>query len=400
MTHLHLQVITKHILVVSYVVLGCSYPPMSEIKNQPPKKPDTRLEATKQKADLTMDSYALTASAGKPGQLSLDNAVTEVTQYLQRLPSSSADNDMQRSERYEQLGKQLLQQVEELKKSEKKAYRMADRNFLYNTDVSGEGMYLLHQQMRQHGEQLKSLRSLRGSLLQAFHFSRNDLLACKVKVKPCPEPTQEYEIDSSDEEKLTYSRGELALRRGGWHGLRQGIVEFPRHFYESLQSMLLDKSSTVDKVTDYLLETPDVSGKLAECIDSLEGNEEEKGKEIGKWITTQVLLGISEICQANFIKHVGKAKLIKALLKVIRTKHQQATKKHKLTQKGIQEIGKLASYQEQTAQEVLKLCKDNIQTPAVQQKSYWHKPLAEVANLAARGDKDAQTIVEFLKKGM
>jgi len=219
-----------------------------------------------------------------------------------------------------------------------------------------------------------------------------------VKIKSSNDHTADYEIDSSDEEKLTYSRRELAFRRGGLQGIQQGIIGFPSHFLESLKSMLLDKSSTVDKMTDYLIKSPNVSDKIADYMDSIEGNEEEKGKEIGEWITSQLLVGISEIYQANLIKYIGKIKLIKALLKVVRTKRKQTTKLHKLTQKGLKKMGEqLAIYQDQTAQEVLSLCKNNPPTPAVQHKSYWHKSLSELANLAAKGDEDAKNIVEFLK---
>ncbi len=394
-----MRFITKHILVVSYVLIGCSGPHISEITSPSIKKTDSLIDPANQQPNVDADSYyTSTITCGEPAQLTLDNAVTEVTQYLQELQRVPANYSVQHPDLYQPTGKRLLQQVEELKEAEKWAYRMADRNFLYNTDISPEGMYLLHQQMQNNNGKLRALRDLRSRLLQTFHFSQEELVACKVKIKSSNDRTEDYEIDSSDEEKLTYSRRELALRRGGLQGIQQGILAFPRHFLESLQSMLLDKESTIDKMTDYLIKTPDVSDQLAEYMDSIEGNEEEKGKEIGERITSQILVGISEIYQTYLIKHIGKVKLIKALLKVIRTKRKQSAKKQKLTQKGSKQIGKLIIYQDQSAQEVLKLCKNNPPTPSVQHKSYCRKSLSELANLAAKGDEEAKTILEFLKK--
>jgi hypothetical protein len=400
MNNKYIKFIIKHILVVivSYVLIGCSELELDKITSPSTTKNAPLVNITNQQPHATIGSYTFAVTCNDPAKLTLDNAGTEVTQYLHSLQSIHSDYRAQHQEQYQPTGKRLLQQVEELKKSQKIAYRMADRNFRYNTDVSPEGMYLLYQEMKNHKEQLRSLRDLRGRLLQTFHFSQEELLACHVRIKPSQGLTDDYAIDSSDEEKLTYSRGELALRKGGLQGIQQGILGFPRHFLESLQSMLLDKESTIDKLTDYLIETPDVSDQLAEYMDSIEGNEEEKGKEIGEWITSQLLVGISEIYQANFIKYIGKVKLIKALLKVVRAKHQQVTKTHKLTQKGLKQIEKLVTYKDQSAQEVLQRCGTNLPTPPVKHKSYWNKSLSELANLAAKGDADAKTIVEFLQK--
>jgi hypothetical protein len=398
MKHQYMKFITKPILAISCILIGCADPNIGKIRSPSIKKADASIDPINQQPNVDVDSYqASTITCGEPAQLTLDNAAIEVTQYLEALQRIPFDDRIQHQAQYQPTGKRLLQQLEELKNSQKRSYRMADRNFLY-TDISSEGMSLLLQQMKHHSEHLRSLRDLRKCLLQNFHFSQEELGTCKVKVKPSKDQAADYEIDSSDEEKLTYSRGELALRKGGLQGIQQGILGFPKYFLESLQSMLLDNSSTVDKMADYLMKTPHVSDKIADYMDSIEGNEEEKGKEVGEWITSQLLVGISEIYQANLIKYIGKIKLIKALLKVVRTKRKQATKLHQLTQKGSKKIGKLIAYQNQTAQEMLSLCKNNPPPPSVQHKSYWHKSLSELANLAAKGDEDAKPIVKFLKQ--
>lgn len=399
MNNKYMKCIIKYIVVVSLVLISCADPHLRQITNPSIKKSDRLLDATSQQPEAETH-YVSTVICDEPPQLTLDNAATEVISYLQTFLKISLDSKIQSQEQYKITAKRLLQQIEALKKSQKLGYRMADRNFIYNSDVSGEGMYLLQQEMKYHSAQLKLLRNLRRLLVETFHFSKEELLACKVKIKPANDLTDNQAIDSSDEEKLTYSRGELALRRGGLQGFKQGILRFPSHFLESLRSMLLDHTSTVDKLVEYLIDTSDVSDEVTKYIDSIEGNEEEKGKEIGEWITSQILVGMSEIYQASLIKDISKIKLIKALLKVVKIKYQQATKLPKLTQQGAKQIGQLITYQEQSAQEVATLCQNHPLPPVIKNQGYWRKSLTELANLAAKDDEDAKNIIDFLKKAL
>jgi hypothetical protein len=390
-----MRLLPKPILLSSCILISCADPHIKHIRPYTQKDdPELDLDTVNQQPYVE-GSHDLTLSCDESTQLTLANAVPIVIQYLQDLQKIPAEYRQE----YKHIGKQLLRQVEALKKSQKRACRMADRNFLYNPDISPQGMQLLHEQMKDNSRQLKSLRDLRLELLQNLQFSPEELLACQVKPKPSKDHTQEHEIDSSDEEKLTYSRAELAFRKGGLQGIKQGVENLPYHFLESIKSILLDKTYTVDKMVDYLVETPDVADRIADYMDSIEGNEEEKGKEIGEWITSQILVGVSEICQAQLIKSLSKVKLIKALWKIARASYKKATRTHKLTQMGAKQIGEqLAGYKYQSAQEVLELWENHTSTPPIQHKSYWKKHISELANLAAKGDGDAKTIVEFLKQ--
>jgi len=127
-----MKFITKLILVISCILIGCADPNIGQITSPSTKKTAPSIETTNQQSNVDVESYhTSTITRDEPAQLTLDNSATEVTQYLQALQKIPSDYRIQHQEQYQTTGKRLLQQIEALKKAQKRSYRIADRNFLH-----------------------------------------------------------------------------------------------------------------------------------------------------------------------------------------------------------------------------------------------------------------------------
>jgi len=70
----------------------------------------------------------------------------------------------------------------------------------------------------------------------------------------------------------------------------------------------------------------------------------------------------------------------------------------KLTKKGKQAIGTLDKLKDKSAREALKLRGGNNSATRRGSSDYWDMPLGEIANKAAQGDQQAETVLKLIKQ--
>ena len=155
-----------------------------------------------------------------------------------------------------------------------------------------------------------------------------------------------------------------------------------------------------------------------EQLDSDQGLEEQRALskdlaiEAGIWIVAPEAKAAQVLLQAGKCLKLGKqvarggkvlikledSKLSKEATQLIEQYGGKVVERLELTNQGLRKIGTLSKFKEKIAREVLKLRKGNASALQIGRIDYWDKPLGELANMAAAGDKEADTIIKLIKK--
>ena len=264
---------------------------------------------------LERKKAAITKTQPSTSQLlTLDNIGTEIEKYIKTI-----ERDRKLSLYQKEQGKVLLAEVETIKQQEKTAYRHTYQLSVFE-DIDGAIRKLIDEEGQEHKANADRMRELRKTLKASCQFSKEDLRLCKVKTKET-QTKSGYTIDSSDEEEEPFSRGNLALKLGAMKGLMVACQKAPMDVITGLVSVLENPLASVESIIAFIELMPELPGLIGEYVESIEGNEEEKGKEIGEFIGRVVLSAASPgtVKLLRKFSTLSKNKLALAATKVART---------------------------------------------------------------------------------
>jgi hypothetical protein len=246
--------------------------------------------------------------------VTLENVTEQVKYYVDALEKDILDLSIQK-----EVGIQLIKGVETLKKQEKEAYRLCWR--LHNYHSSGMSGYVMQHiiaEIQQHKANSKMLRSLRKKLKSVADLTPEELVSCKLKLKPATEESDDYyQTDSSDEE-ADLGRSDIAFRKGIVKGIGKALEKAPARFWKEFKCSLKNPISTIEDWVELLKlipELPDAIKALLDYLSDIEGNEELKGEEIGYFIAEQVIHLLSPRKRKKLLSVLKKTNNLKKLSK-------------------------------------------------------------------------------------
>lgn len=241
-------------------------------------QPDSKLLQTVQ------DQESVTHSPEIPATFfNLSTAQKAVESYLQQCKNASMQN---LGIAFKEQGKNILKEIEALKKATKAKYRRAVLNF-ETVDVNPVVWKILLQNQKEIKSQLQALRHLRTELLRSGYIGSEALQSSFLQTSSSEE-SKPIEIYSSDEEKQQLSDETRRVYNAFWQGMAQVLKEH----IEDLVALAIDPvDTTIEHCITLLSSVPAFPEMLVEYIEKfIEVEEEEQRvKLIGELLTKMIL---------------------------------------------------------------------------------------------------------------